>query len=251
MRRRKAFTLVELMIVIGVILLLVSIIVPAISAAREQARAVKCQNNIHQLWQGYVAFAEVHDNRLPGASFDGGNRDPDKRDWMQGAQVGNVLAAPQQGTIFKYVGRSYDTYRCPSLDLAATGTGIGPGGGSNGHFDYSAFVYVTGCRLDRLPLRATVMATGRTESLPAPVMVEEESAHMNGNHGMEAGHSNTDTLASHHRGGSFFCGTDGSVQWIGAPWINAQALNWTTRSPRGKTVSLGTTNITWSWYERQ
>lgn len=251
MRQRRAFTLVELMVVIGVILLLISIIIPTLNLVREQGKAVKCQSNLRQLWQGYVLFAAAHDNRLPGCAFDASNPDPDKRDWMQGSQVGNVLAAPQKGTLFPYVSHSYDIYRCPSLDLAETGTAAGPGGGSNGRFDYSAFVYVSGCRLDRLPLRATVTTAGRTESFPAPVIVEEESAHMNGNHGMEAAHSNTDTLSRHHRGGSYFAATDGSVQWIGPPWNLAPANNWTTVSPRGKTVVLGSGNAGWSWYERQ
>lgn len=251
MSRRKAFTLVELLIVIGILMLLMAILLPGLSAAREQARSVKCQNNIRALWQGYLAFAAAHENRLPGGFYDASNSDPDKRDWMQGSQAGNYLAGPQQGTLFKYVAHNYDVYRCPSLELAAVAGGSGPGGGSNGRFDYSAFLYVTGCRLDRLPLSATVAFNGQSAVYPAPVIVEEEAQHMNGSHQMEAAHSNTDTLASTHRGGSFYGATDGSVQWIGAPWISAEANNWAATSVRGKSVNLGTTSITWGWFERQ
>jgi Tfp pilus assembly protein PilE len=256
MSRRKAFTLVELLIVIGILMLLMSILLPGLSAAREQARAVKCQNNIRSLWQGYVAFAAAHENRVPGGDNDASNPDPDKRDWMQGSQVGNYLAAPQQGTLFKYVAHNYDVYRCPSLELAAVAGGSGPGGGSNGRFDYSAFLYAAGCRLDRLPLSATVKdpVSGQTAVYPAPVIVEEEAQHMNGNHQMEAGHSNTDTFASTHRGGCFYGATDGSVQWIGAPWISAPANNWSATSIRGKTVNLGfsdSVNPKWGWFEGQ
>ena len=169
-----------------------------------------------------------------------------------GRPTRTLLGAPQEGTLFKYVGRSYDIYRCPSLELAQAGVG-GPGGGSNGRFDYAAFLYATGCRLDRLPQRARVTDTtsGNTADLPAPLIVEEEPAHMNSSHQMEAAHSNTDNLSNHHRGGSYYGATDGSVIWIDAPWIKAQANDWSAVSSRGRKVNLGTTGITWGWFERQ
>jgi len=63
--RRPAFTLIELLVVVAIIALLVAILLPSLSRAREQARAVKCSSNLHQLAMATTYYAQDNANRLP------------------------------------------------------------------------------------------------------------------------------------------------------------------------------------------
>jgi prepilin-type N-terminal cleavage/methylation domain-containing protein len=55
---RRAFTIVELLIVITIIGILLSLLLPAIESSREAARNVQCMNNIKQL--SLAATAHLH-----------------------------------------------------------------------------------------------------------------------------------------------------------------------------------------------
>ncbi len=107
-RRSAAFTLVELLVVIGLIALLISILLPAISAARNRGQEIACGSNARQLNVAWQMYADNNQGRLPGSSTYG------QADWVRtptsGPETEADLAA---GRLWSFL-ESSGVYGCPA-----------------------------------------------------------------------------------------------------------------------------------------
>jgi len=74
----RAFTLVELLVVIGIMALLISILLPSIVRARKQARALVCASNIRQIGVSLFAYAAENKGKFPPNLYD----DPPGQFWF-------------------------------------------------------------------------------------------------------------------------------------------------------------------------
>ena len=123
-RRTDGFTLVELLVVIGIIALLSSVLLPALNSARRSANTTKCLSNLRQLGTGMTLFANEHEGYVLKAFFNDKAR-PGGRDW--GFRTSDPTAQPNAS--FRGNGWSWDyvlysskycpnreAFRCPADD---------------------------------------------------------------------------------------------------------------------------------------
>lgn len=100
MRTKRGFTLVELLVVIGIIALLVSILLPTLNRARTAAKRVQCASNLSQVGRALYIYADSYKGSLP----------PDP-----GASAPDAISCTLRDSAKQY-GMARDIFYCPSRE---------------------------------------------------------------------------------------------------------------------------------------
>lgn len=171
--RRGGFTLIELLVVIAVIALLIGLLLPALSRAREAGRAVVCRSNIRQIGTGFFSYANDY-KAIPGAYWQG----PQNLDWC-GKNNATYIANPagwrhplMTSVLKEYLGSTDAILICPT------------GKRRNNLFDYTMPIRFAGARLD-LPWQVSypdfpAQPTSARSYFPGiPILIEEDDTFYN------------------------------------------------------------------------
>lgn len=175
---RRAFTLIELLMVIAIIALLIGILLPALSNARETARFTVCQSNISQFSRAVNLYA-VDSKDLVWPMFE----------WAPVQfQLGTAPPRKGAGLLYQYVDDVYKINECPKNKrqgiTGTVNTAIDPQFGRElgVGFDYTMVSRMQGLRLSS-PVQVSYLkspATYTAQSKPPLTMPAASLTRMNG-----------------------------------------------------------------------
>ncbi len=98
---RRGFTLIEILVVVGIIAILLGLLLPAVQAVREASRRASCVNNLRQIGIALTMYEGIYHTMPPGVAEDLGGQTPG---WAWGF---NILSSLEQTVIYNSANLQY------------------------------------------------------------------------------------------------------------------------------------------------
>jgi prepilin-type processing-associated H-X9-DG protein/prepilin-type N-terminal cleavage/methylation domain-containing protein len=119
--RANAFTLVELLVVIGIIALLISILLPALNKARDAANTIKCESNLRAIGQGIFLYVTENKQTFPaaytyvGQDFNAPTQNPLNGYIHWSSYLFKKTSGQTDDAIYRTT-KGWEIFQCPSLE---------------------------------------------------------------------------------------------------------------------------------------
>jgi prepilin-type N-terminal cleavage/methylation domain-containing protein len=106
MKKHNAFTLVELLVVIGIIAVLIAILLPVLSRVKRLSYRMACASNMRQVGMAFLGYAQDYRGSFPLAAM---WHSPQAEDWIHWQSDRDV----KQSALWQYLGKSAQVLKCP------------------------------------------------------------------------------------------------------------------------------------------